>query len=97
MLKSHLNATDPEENVLKIGAGSLSVLSALGANVALDPASDRFGAVPAGSGQTRTATVRIETRHGSGSLSMNVAPASGGGGGGFFSRRVSPTPPATSR
>jgi minor extracellular serine protease Vpr len=42
-----------------VGAGRENLLSAVGASAGLDPVSTSFGAVPAGSGQTRSATVTI--------------------------------------
>jgi subtilisin family serine protease len=78
VLRSHVDA-GPEENVLKIGSGRLNVVSALGAKVALDPVSVSFGAVPAGSGQTRTATVRLQALAGSGPLKVAVGSPSGSG------------------
>ncbi len=54
--------TDP--NI--IGAGRENLLSAVGAKVALDPVSVSFGAVPSGSGQTRTFTLTLSDLTGSG-------------------------------
>lgn len=79
VLRSHVNAADPEENVLKIGSGRLNVRSALGAKVALDPVSVSFGAVPAGSGQTRSATVHLHTLAGAGALTVAVESPVGAG------------------
>jgi hypothetical protein len=42
-----------------IGAGRENLLSAVKATVALDPVSVSFGAVPSGSGQTRSAVVTL--------------------------------------
>lgn len=54
--------TDP--NI--IGAGRENLLSAVEAKVALDPVSVSFGAVPSGSGQTRTFTLTLSDLTGSG-------------------------------
>jgi len=51
------------------GAGRENLLSAVGASVGLDPVSTSFGAVAAGSGTTRTATVTV-TNLSSGSLTV---------------------------
>ena len=48
-----------------VGAGLLDVSSAVSAPAAISPVSTSFGAVPAGSGQTRTATVTIRNLTGS--------------------------------
>ncbi len=53
--------TDP--NV--VGAGLEDVMAALGATVALDPVSVSFGAVPSGSGQTRTQQLTFSSLTGS--------------------------------
>jgi subtilisin family serine protease len=49
----------PAVNVNLSGAGRLNVESAAGATAALDPVSVSFGAVPKGSGSTKTVAVRI--------------------------------------
>lgn len=60
--------TDP--NV--IGAGRENLLAAVNAGVALDPVSVSFGAVPAGSGQTRSATLSVRNVSG-GPLTLSLA------------------------
>jgi subtilisin family serine protease len=75
--------TDPQVG----GAGRENLLSAVNARVALDPVSVSFGAVPSGSGQTRTvnvevtnlgtpATFALSIGAGSGGVSYSVSPAS---------------------
>jgi subtilisin family serine protease len=51
-----VTATDP----LVIGSGRENLLSAVSARVVLDPVSVTFGAVPSGSGQTRTVDVEVK-------------------------------------
>src|SRR5437667_12257576 len=60
-----------------IGAGRDDVLNAVNASVALDPVSVSFGAVPSGSGQTRTATVSLSTLQGSAATSGAVTNQTG--------------------
>lgn len=71
-------STALERDVLVTGAGRENLLSAVGAAVALDPVSVSFGAVPSGSGQTRTFAVSI-TDLGAGGT-YGVAVGAGGGG-----------------
>jgi minor extracellular serine protease Vpr len=52
-------STNLETNVNKIGSGLDNLLSAVTATVALDPVSVSFGAVPSGSGQTKTFDVAL--------------------------------------
>ena len=71
-----------------IGAGRENLLSAVNATVTLDPVSISFGAVPSGSGQTRTFTLAltnvtgsaktfaVAVGAGSGGVAFSVAPAS---------------------
>ncbi len=71
-----------------IGAGRENLLSAMGAAVALDPVSVSFGAVPSGSGPTRTFDVvlsdltgtggsyEVTVGAGQGGVAFSVAPAS---------------------
>lgn len=69
--------TDP--NI--VGAGLDDLAAAVHAAVGLDPVSTSFGAVPSGSGQTRTATVTVSDLTGSGGtyqLGLADSPASGG-------------------
>lgn len=77
-----------ETDVNVTGAGRENLLSAVNAKVALDPVSVSFGAVPSGSGQTRTfnvtltnlgsatSTFALSTTAGSGGLSYAVSPSS---------------------
>ncbi len=62
-----------------IGAGRENLLSAVNASVALDPVSISFGAVPSGSGQTRTFDVTL-TNLTSGAVTFDVAVGAGGDG-----------------
>jgi minor extracellular serine protease Vpr len=59
VLKTFNNAA-PAIDVNVIGTGRENLLSAVGAVVALDPVSVSFGAVPSGSGQTRTFTLALK-------------------------------------
>ena len=52
-------STNLETNVNKIGSGLDNLFSAVTATVALDPVSVSFGAVPSGSGQTKTFDVAL--------------------------------------
>jgi len=67
--------TDP--NV--IGAGRDNVLSATNASVALDPVSLSFGAVPTGSGQTRTASISLSNLSGPSPTAVAVTDTTGAG------------------
>jgi subtilisin family serine protease len=69
--------------VSKMGAGLEDLVNATGARLALDPVSVSFGALPAGSGQTRTLQVTVSNTTNA-PLTVNVA-ASGGGNGIAFS------------
>jgi subtilisin family serine protease len=63
----------PEADVNVIGAGLENLLSAVGAAAALDPVSVSFGAVPAGSGQTKTVDVTIRNvSAGAASFSLDI-------------------------
>ncbi|HEX9051737.1 MAG TPA: S8 family serine peptidase [Anaeromyxobacter sp.] len=68
-----------ETKVNVIGAGRENLLSAVGAKVALDPVSVSFGAVPSGSGQTRTFDVQVSDLTGAGGT-YAVSVGAGGGG-----------------
>lgn len=68
-----------EMDVNVIGAGRENLLNAVTASVALDPVSVSFGAVPSGSGQTRTYEVTLTNLTGS-STDFSVAVGAGGGG-----------------
>ncbi len=78
VLRKSSNGT-PELNVNVIGAGREDLLLAVGAPVALDPVSVSFGAVPSGSGQTRTFDVQLTDLGGAGGT-YAVAVGAGGGG-----------------
>ncbi len=70
-----------EGNVNVIGAGRENLFSAATASVALDPVSVSFGAVPSGSGQTRTFGVALSNLSGSpGTYTVVVGSGSGGVG-----------------
>jgi minor extracellular serine protease Vpr len=71
-----------------IGAGRENLLSAVSANVALDPVSVSFGAVPSGSGQTRTLDVTLSNLTG---LSMTVSLSVGTSTGTGVSYSVTPS------
>ena len=66
-----------ETQVQITGAGRENLASAVGAKLALDPVSVTFGAVPAGSGQTRTETIAV-TQNVAGSYTASITPGSGG-------------------
>ncbi|QSI77002.1 S8 family serine peptidase [Niveibacterium microcysteis] len=62
------------------GAGRENLAAAVNAKVALDPVSVSFGAVPSGSGQTRSATVTLTNLSGAAqTYSLAVGPVSGSG------------------
>ena len=68
----------PQNNVNINGSGRENLLAAVNAQVALDPVSLSFGAVPAGSGQTRQETVTLTNVTGGAktySLSVSGQPA----------------------
>jgi minor extracellular serine protease Vpr len=80
VLKQSSSATAAlETDVNIIGAGRENLLSAVNAMVALDPVSISFGAVPSGSGQTRTFDVTL-TNLTSGAVTFDVAVGASGGG-----------------
>lgn len=62
VLKSHPDGTTVETDVNVIGSGRLNLASAVNATFTLDPVSVSFGAVPSGSGQTRTFAVAVTNR-----------------------------------
>ena len=62
----------PESDVNVIGAGRENLLAAVGARVALDPVSVSFGAVPSGSGQSRSVAVTVTDLGAGGSYSLRV-------------------------
>ncbi len=65
-LKNTNNLAKIETDVQIIGAGRENLASAVNAKVALDPVSVSFGAVPAGSGQTKTFDVTLTDLTGKG-------------------------------
>ena len=75
--KSTSTALETDVNV--IGAGRENLLAAVGAKVALDPVSVSFGAVPSGSGQTRTFAVQVTDLTGAGGTYAVTVGAGGGG------------------
>jgi minor extracellular serine protease Vpr len=66
--------TDPHVG----GAGRENLLSAVNARVALDPVSVSFGAVPSGSGQTRTVAVEVKNLGAPATFGLSVGAGSGG-------------------
>lgn len=82
---SSTGALETDFNV--IGAGLENLLSAVNAQVAIDPVSISFGAVPAGSGNTLTGSVTL-TNLSSGTATYSLAVQNGGGG---VSYAVSPS------
>jgi minor extracellular serine protease Vpr len=62
-----------QHDVNVIGSGRENLSAALQASVALDPVSVSFGAVPSGSGQTRSFTVTVTNLGASGTFSFAVA------------------------
>ena len=62
-----------ERDVNVTGAGREDLLNAVTAAVVLDPVSVSFGAVPSGSGQSRTLPVTIRATAGAASLAFSVA------------------------
>jgi hypothetical protein len=69
----------PQSDVNVIGAGRENLLAAVGARVALDPVSVSFGAVPSGSGQSRSVGVTVTNLGASGSFSLSVADVTSSG------------------
>ena len=65
VLKSYRNGTTVVTDPNIVGAGRENLLSAVNATVLLDPVSISFGTIPSGSGQSRTAVVRIVNNSGS--------------------------------
>jgi hypothetical protein len=63
-----------------MGAGLEDLVAATGARLALDPVSVSFGALPAGSGQTRTLEVAVRNTT---NAPLTVGAAAGGGGNGI--------------
>jgi minor extracellular serine protease Vpr len=79
VLTKSSNGTTVETDTLVTGAGRENLQKAVGATVALDPVSVSFGAVPSGSGITKTTTVDVSVLGGAGALAVSVAPATSGG------------------
>lgn len=80
VLTKYTDGTTTVEDVDVTGAGLENVPNAVGAQVALDPVSVSFGAVPSGSGQTKTFTVTLTDLTGSGgtySVAIADNPAAG--------------------
>lgn len=74
------NATATQNDVNVVGAGRENLFAAVKATAALDPVSTSFGAVPAGSGQARTATVTItNVSGGAKTYALSVGAATGTG------------------
>ena len=71
--------TTVDTNVNDVGSGLEDLNSAVNANVALDPVSVSFGAVPSGSGRSDTRTVTLSTLSGSGPYTVAVTNQTGGG------------------
>ncbi|MFH1475422.1 MAG: S8 family serine peptidase [Chloroflexota bacterium] len=75
VLKWYMNGTTIETDVNVSGAGRLNLESAVAATVALDPVSVSFGAVPSGSGVTKTFAVRVRNASmGTATLSFTIEP-----------------------
>jgi minor extracellular serine protease Vpr len=75
VLKSFDTAA-PVSNVNVIGSGRENLLAAVGAVVALDPVSVSFGAVPLGSGQTKSFAVSLKNLS-SGTMTLGIGVTSG--------------------
>jgi subtilisin family serine protease len=74
------SATALATDVNVTGAGRENLLAAVTATAALDPVSTSFGAVPAGSGQTRSATVSVTNlAAGTRTLALSVGASTGAG------------------
>ena len=80
VLRKYTNGTDIVTDPNVIGAGRENLLSAVNAPVALDPVSVSFGAVPSGSGQTRTFTLTLSDLTGSGgTYTVSIGSSTGSG------------------
>ncbi|HEX9379743.1 MAG TPA: S8 family serine peptidase [Gaiellaceae bacterium] len=77
LLNSNGTTTAIDPNI--IGAGRDNVLSALNARVGLDPVSLSFGAVPSGSGQTKSKTIAVTTLSGAAPTAVTISSSSGSG------------------
>src|SRR5438132_3547010 len=78
VLKTFQTAS-PQSDVNVIGAGRENLLAAVGARLALDPVSVSFGAVPSGSGQSRSVAVTVTSLGAGGSFSLTVADVTSSG------------------
>src|SRR5438876_1865267 len=80
VLKKYTNGTSLENDVNVIGAGRDDLAAALAASVALDPVSVSFGAVPSGSGQSRSFAVTVTNLTAAQqTVSLTVVPATSRG------------------
>jgi minor extracellular serine protease Vpr len=70
VLKNSGGSSESDVNI--IGAGRENLLAAVSAVVALDPVSVSFGAVPSGSGQTKTFTVTVTNLGADASFSLAI-------------------------
>lgn len=86
VIKSHIDGTTIVNNVNIVGAGRENLLAAVNAKVALDPVSVSFGSVPAGSGQSQTATVSLSSL---GGVATGVTVTDTNGAGVTFSASLS--------
>lgn len=78
-LTKYTDGTTPVNDVNITGAGLENVPNAVNAAVALDPVSISFGAVPSGSGQTKTFTVTLTDLGGGGTYNVAIAGDPGAG------------------
>ncbi len=80
VLTRHTNGTTVVTDVNVVGAGRENLASAVNASVALDPVSVSFGAVPSGSGQTKSFTITVSDLAGSGgTYAVTLSPSTGTG------------------
>ena len=81
VLKDHAKGTEIVTDVNIQGAGRENLARAVGATVALDPVSVSFGAIPSGSGQSRTFDVTLTNVSGAAATyTVAVSDYSGKGG-----------------
>ena len=76
VLKKFDTGTTAATDVNITGSGRENLLAAVGAVVALDPVSVSFGAIPAGSGQTKTFAVTLKNLSGA-TMTLGVAVTAG--------------------
>jgi len=76
VLKKFDTGTTAATDVNITGSGRENLLAAVGAVVALDPVSVSFGAIPAGSGQTKTFAVALKNLSGA-TMTLGVAVTAG--------------------